>query len=225
MPYRAITTGLASVLLVSGLASCAPSQLDPAMLLTKAADEMAHLHSVRFVLLRDGEPVLLDTALGARFTRASGEYRAPAEVHAVVNATVGSAVLTIEVLWLPAGVFATNPLTGVYARVSGPIALDAPALFAPEGLPETLKSGLRSLTSVGSENLDGHDAYHLRAEADGSRMRTLTAGVLVDGTHTVDVWIDRSSSQLFRLRDRDPSGSGWRLDLTAQNTPVDIPRP
>ena len=213
------------MLLVSGLASCAPSQIDPEKLLTKAVDEMTHLQSVRFVLLRDGDPVLLDTALGARFTRASGEYRAPAEVHAVVNATVGSAVLTIEVLWLPAGVFATNPLTGVYARVSGPITLDAPALFAPEGLPETLKSGLRALSFVGSEILDGRDAYHLRAETDGARLKPLTGGVLVEGTHTLDLWIDRSSSHLLRLRDRDPSGSGWRLDLTAQNTPVDIPPP
>ncbi len=213
------------MLLVSGLASCAPSQIDPEKLLTKAVDEMTHLQSVRFVLLRDGDPVLLDTALGARFTRASGEYRAPAEVHAVVNATVGSAVLTIEVLWLPAGVFATNPLTGVYARVSGPITLDAPALFAPEGLPETLKSGLRAPSFVGSEILDGRDAYHLRAETDGARLKPLTGGVLVEGTHTLDLWIDRSSSHLLRLRDRDPSGSGWRLDLTAQNTPVDIPPP
>ena len=213
------------MLLVSGLASCAPSQIDPEKLLTKAVDEMTHLQSVRFVLLRDGDPVLLDTALGARFTRASGEYRAPAEVHAVVNATVGSAVLTIEVLWLPAGVFATNPLTGVYARVSGPITLDAPALFAAEGLPETLKSGLRALSFVGSENLDGRDAYHLRAETDGARLKPLTGGVLVEGTHTLDLWIDRSSSHLLRLRDRDPSGSGWKLDLTAQNMRVDIPLP
>lgn len=213
------------MLLVSGLASCAPSRIDPETLLTKAVDEMTHLQSVRFVLLRDGDPVLLDTALGARFTRASGEYRAPAEVHAVVNATVGSAVLTIEVLWLPAGVFATNPLTGVYARVSGPITLDAPALFAAEGLPETLKSGLRALSFVGSENLDGRDAYHLRAETDGARLKPLTGGVLVEGTHTLDLWIDRSSSHLLRLRDRDPSGSGWKLDLTAQNMRVDIPLP
>ena len=213
------------MLLVAGLATCAPSQIDPEKLLTKAVDEMTHLQSVRFVLLRDGDPVLLDTALGARFTRASGEYRAPAEVHAVVNASVGSAVLTIEVLWLPAGVFATNPLTGVYARVSGPITLDAPALFAPEGLPETLKSGLRALSFVGSEDLDGRDAYHLRAETDGARLKPLTGGVLVEGTHTLDLWIDRASSHLLRLRDRDPSGSGWTLDLTAHNTRVDIPLP
>lgn len=225
MRKSAITTGLAAALLASGLATCAPSLKDPEMLLTEAGDEMAHLQSVRFVLLRDGDPVLLDTALGARFTRASGEYRAPGQVHALVNATVGSAVLTIEVLWLSEGVFATNPLTGVYARASGPIALDAPAVFAPGGLPDTLKNGLRAVTLVGLETLDGRDTYHVRAEADGARLKPLTGGVLVEGTHTVDLWIDRSSSHLLRLRDRDPSGSGWRLDLTAHNTPVDIPLP
>ncbi|HEV8469803.1 MAG TPA: LppX_LprAFG lipoprotein [Candidatus Limnocylindria bacterium] len=225
MRRSAITTGLAVVLLASTLADCAPSLTDPEMLLTRAGEEMARLQSVRFVLLRDGDPVLLDAALGARFTRASGEYRAPGQVHAVVNATVGSAVLTIEVLWSPQGVFATNPLTGVYAKVSGPIALDAPGVFAPGGLPDTLRNGLRAVTLVGSETLDGRDTYHVRAEADGARLKPLTGGVLVEGTHTVELWIDRSSSHLLRLRDRDPTGSGWRLDLTAQNTPVDMPLP
>ncbi len=224
---RTTTARAAALLAYAGLVvACGTSGPDdPQTLLTKAGEDMTRLQSVRFALLREGDPVLLDPVLGARFTRASGEFRAPDQVHAIVNATLGSAVLTIEILWLPEGVFATDPLTGAYAKTPGSIAFDAPAVFAPTGLPGVLKDGLRAVTYVASESLEGRNTYHLRGEADGARLRPLTGGLLVEGTHAVDLWIDRDSSHVLRLRDRDSTGSGWRLDLSTHNAPVDIPRP
>ena len=103
--------------------------------------------------------------------------------------------------------------------------------FDPGALVRTevsslLRSDLRGITLVGTEKIGTAGAYHLRGEADGAKLRALTGGVIVPGVHTVDLWMDVGTSQIARLVDTEPgSPSGWRLDLSGHDKPVEIKTP
>lgn len=206
------------------VAACAAPPPDPATILARAADDLAAAPTLRFDLTREGAPVPLDPLTGATFTQATGEYRAPDRVHARVKAIAGSFILSLDALWLPDGVFVTDPLSGTYRRLAGAAAFDAAALFRKDGAPQVLR-GLQRPTLVGTESVNGADAYHVRGGADGILLRPLSGGVLVEGGHTVDVWIDKARSRVLMVRDLEPGGGAWKLELSAFGEPVEIARP
>ena len=134
-------------------------------------------------------------------------------------------VLAVDMLWLPAGFFASDPLSGVFEKQAAAPGFDPGALLRTE-VSSLLRSDLRGITLVGTEKIGTADAYHLRGEADGAKLRALTGGVIVPGVHTVDLWMDVGTSQIARLVDTEPgSPSGWRLDLSGHDKPVEIKTP
>lgn len=212
------------VLLVAA-GGCAAPPPDPTRLLGQAADNALRVSTLRFTLTREGAPVLLDPATGTRFSEASGEYRAPDRVRAKAKVSLGGFIATIEIVWVPEGVYASDPLSGAFVRLRSVPALDPAALFGPAGVASVLRDGVRNPTLVGTEKIDDTDAYHLRGEVDGARLRVLTGGVAVEGTHKVDIWIDRARLRVVRLHDLEPPGSGWQLDLSDYGAPVEIQAP
>ncbi|MEK7863132.1 MAG: LppX_LprAFG lipoprotein, partial [Chloroflexota bacterium] len=213
----------AALLLVACAGPAAPS---PQALLERAAQDALDLVTVRFSLLREGAPVMLDPLTNTRFSEASGAYQAPDRVRARVKAQVAAVVLGLEMIWLPDAVYASNPLTGAFAKLPARPAFAAASLFGRDGVPGLLKSGLRDVKLVGRENLYGVDAHHLRGSADGEALKALTGGAVVAGAHTLDVWIEVATSHILRLDAREPDGiSGWRLELSEFNKTVEITAP
>ena len=215
---------LAAALLCVAAAACAAPPPSPAALVEQAAAKTAALKSVAFDLVRVGEPVLLDPGRVVLFSAASGEYQARDRVRARVKIVAAGTVLTVEMLWLPEGFYSSNPFTGTFEKLAAP-GFDPPALLRNE-IPALLRSELRSVTLVGTEKIGTADAYHVRAQADGAKLRALTGGVVVPGVHTVDLWIDIATSQIVRLVDTEPDGAaGWRLELSGADKPVEIKAP
>jgi hypothetical protein len=226
------TTLMAAIAMTLSLAGCqrATPTPTPAELLAQGAQDLQSLSSFKFTLAREGEPVIMDPTLGLKFVEAAGEYQAPDKVHAAIKVQLTSTVLNVEMLWLPEGVYATNPLTGKYAPADPPPPFNAAALFGADGLPGVLQTGVTNVTLAGQETPDdlGVETYHLRAEADGAALQALTGGVLVEGVHLLDVWMEVATSHLLRLHDTEPGGegqNGWLLDLSGFNEPVEIKAP
>jgi len=216
---------LAAALLCVAAAACAAPPPSPTALVEQAAAKTAALKSVAFALVRVGEPVLLDPGRGILFSVAAGEYQAPDRVRARVKIAAAGTVLTLDMLWLPDGFYSSNPFTGTFEKLPAAPGFDPAALLRNE-IPAVLRSELRSVTLVGTEKIGAADAYHVRAEADGAKLRALTGGVVVPGVHTVDLWIDVATSQIVRLADAEPGGAaGWRLELSGADKPGEIKAP
>ena len=215
---------LAAALLCVTAAACAAPPPSPTALVERAAAKTAALNTVALDLVRVGEPVLLDPGRGILFSAAAGEYQAPDRVRARVKIAAAGAVLTVDMLWLPEGFYSSNPFTGTFEKLAAP-GFDPAALLRNES-PALLRSELRSLTLVGTEKIGAADAYHVRFEADGAKLRALTGGLVVPGVHTVDLWIDVATSQIVRLADAEPGGvAGWRPELSRADKPVEIYAP
>ena len=216
--------GAIALAVIALLAACASPPPDPAAILGRAADDLVAAKSLRFSLTREGPPSPLDPVTGATFSQATGEYSAPDRVHAKLKVLIGGLLLAIDALWLAEGVFVTDPITGRYRKLPAGAAFDAPALFQRDGAAATLR-GLRNASLVGTETGDGTDALHIRGTADGAQLRALSGGVLVEGTHTVDVWVEKERSRLLRVNDQEPGGGLWKLELSGFGEPVEIGRP
>ena len=216
---------LAAALLCTAAAACAAPPPSPTTVVEQAAAKTAALKSVAFDLVRVGAPVLLDPGRAILFSAAAGEYQAPDRVRARVKVAAAGVVLTVQMLWLPEGFYSSNPFTGAFEKQPAAPGFDPAALLRNE-IPALLRSELRSVTLVGTEKIGAADAYHLRGDADGAKLRALTGGVVVPGTHIVDLWIDAATSQLVRLADTEPGGAaGWRLELSGHDKPVEIKAP
>lgn len=216
--------GAIALLLVAFQATCSAPPPDPVAILGRAADDLIAAETFRFALTREGPPTVLDPVTGATFSQATGEYRSPDRVHARLNVALGSFLVAVDALWLPEGVFVTDPFTGRYVAAPAGATFDAAALFRSTGAAAILR-GLRDVSLVGAESVDGTDAYHIRGSAEGARLRALSGGVIVEGTHTVDVWVDKGRSRVLRVYDREPGGGVWKLDLSDVGKPVEIVRP
>jgi hypothetical protein len=207
------------------LTACAAPPPDPAAILGRAADDLAAATTLRFTLSHEGKPVTLDPTTGAAFTAATGEYRAPDRVHAKMKVVLGPTLLSLDALWVPDGVFVTDPFFGQYRKLPVRLAFDAAALLGRDGVPAILRK-LKSLTLVGTETVDGTEALHIRGSADGAELRALTGGALLEGTHTVDVWVDKARSRIIRVVDQGPADGGtWTLELSGYGDPVEITGP
>lgn len=218
---------LAAVLLTTVAAACtsATPAPTPSALIEQAAAKTAALKSVAFEITRIGDPVLLDPARGILFSAGTGEYSAPDKVHAKVKIIAAGTVLALDMLWLPTGFYASNPLSGAFEKQAAAPDFDPGALLRSE-MSSLLRSDLRAVKLIGTEKVGSADAYHLRGEADGAKLRALTGGVIVPGVHTVDLWMDQATSQIVRLVDTEPaSPSGWRLELSGHDKPVEIKAP
>ncbi len=228
LSQRALRTralGRAAVVLLTLFLACAPPEPKATELLEKSAQKVAAASSVHFALVRVGEPVLLDPTTGLRFTEATGDLKAPDRVRAKTKVLSPAGALTVDVIWLPEGAFVSNPFTGGFTMLPVRPSFDPSTLVGTSGIPGILSS-VQNAIIVAKEKLAAADAHHIRAAADGSKLSALTGGVVISGTHTVDVWIDAATFQVLRLIAAEPGGTAsWRLDLSDYDKPVEIGRP
>jgi hypothetical protein len=191
-----------------------------------AAAKMSEATSLEFAITRQGTPAevaLGDTTVGV--TGANGQYEAPNKVHATVQAQASGFTTEADVLWVPEGKYFMHPLLSPSYSLVDLEGFDAPAIFtAEQGIPAVLQS-LGGATIVGTEDIDGVQAYHITADAQGEALTGLTGSVLAAGTAKVDLWIAVDTSELIRLQVTEADGNGWTVDFFNYNQPVAIPTP
>ncbi len=197
----------------------------PEQYLDEAAESMAGVTTVQFNLTRDGEPLVLDPTLAAYFISATGEYEAPDRVHANVKAEIAENIIALDFLWLPEGVFMTNPLTGQYMAQPFEVPLDPSMLFDPQvGLSRILASRIEAPEYIGLEQIDGQDTVHLRGVTDAETV-TIILPIDIAGQFILDIWLDASSNQLVRIQITEESGDTTTMDFRGYGEPVEIPSP
>jgi len=198
----------------------------PAQILAAAGDAMLAMRSARFTLAHEGGPVTIDSAAGMGFTEAAGEYQAPDRVSVKAKVTFFGNVLELEIYWLPEGTYLMNPLTRQLETAPADMGIDGAALFAADGIPAALSTGIRNPRRVGSESVEGVRTIHISGEADGAVLSPLMAGALESGTlYPVDAWIDESTYCLVRFHITEPDGNGWLIEIFDIDEPIEIQKP
>ena len=196
--------------------------------LTRAADALLALKSAQFTLRREGAPAVLDERAGLLFSAADCLYGAPDRVSCNVRVSLkNGSVLQITRVWVPEGVFQSNPLTKQFGKLPEDPVFRIGSIFATTGIPEILRAGVLKPQLVNkAERLGSRETVHIRGEVNGSRLTPLMGStVKSDLTYPVDLWMDDRSANVVQLHVTEPDNNGWLIELFAPNEPVSIPTP
>lgn len=195
--------------------------------LNAAADAVLNLKSAQFSLKREGTPAFLDEKNGITFTLAECSYAAPDRVSCNVKISLKNGnILQLTRVWVPEGVFQTNPLTRQFGKAPADASFNGAALFAKTGIANILRTATRNPQLVGKEKLQGKNTLHLKGEVSGEKLNPLVGSTLKpDFMHPVDMWMEEKSSRPVQVHVSEPEGNGWLIELFAMNEPVDIPTP
>ncbi len=194
--------------------------------LDTAAEAMASVDTVSFLLAATGAPVYLDSGGSFAFQEGDGRVsnsassaEAVVKVKALgIDANVGAVSIDGE-LWL------SNPLTGAWEPAPDSITFDPVTLFDPEtGWTPLLGDDL-----TGAELLDDapDGQWHVKGQAAGTRLGAITGGLVTDDA-PMDVWIDRASGHVVTAEFATVSDEGdtsWRMDLSDYGVDVTVTRP
>lgn len=195
--------------------------------LNRAADALLALKSTRFSIKREGAPAFLDEKSGITFTSADCIYAAPDRVSCSVKVGLknGSYVQLTRV-WVPEGMFQSNPLTHQYAKLPPDANFNGSLLFARTGIAGVLKTDVTKVAVVGKEPVQGRDTLHLKGEVSGAKLNPLIGSTLkADLTYPVDLWMDDATGNAVQLHVAEPDGNGWMIELSGANEPQTIPTP
>lgn len=216
------------VIIAMLLASCTGGQPTAAELLVQSAETMSQVDSLQFYIERQGEPVQINVGLASvSVVGADGVYQAPDNVHATVTVELSGAVAEAEVLWITDGIYLKfPPLLNDFSPQDLGETFNAAEIFsAAEGIPFVLREVLSEAELVGEEDVEGIATYHITGTAEGEELGGLVGGAVAPGTATVDVWIDKETSEVVRITLNEADGNGWLLDFYGYGEAVEIPTP
>lgn len=197
-------------------------------IVARAADATAAEKHFHFVFDEENGP---KSTSGVHLVFAEGDVVVPDRVKADVSGTFLGFPLRSELVVAGGKTFIKDPLSGKWREVTintNPIAFFDPA----QGVVAVIK-GATQLELAGSEKVDDANAYHVKGKTTVGSISPLLGNP--PGTRPVDIdlWIDKETDRLVRLRlsgqveagDRD--GAVRTIELSHFGTAVSIvaPRP
>ena len=207
----------------SGRASSATEQY-----LNAAADAVLNLKSAQFSLKREGTPAFLDEKNGITFTVAECSYAAPDRVSCNVKVSLKNGnILQLTRVWVPEGMFQTNPLTRQFGKAPRGRQFQRRCAVCQDRHCGHSAHRDSEAPSCGQGKTSGKDTLHLKGEVSGEKLNPLVGSTLKpEFMYPVDLWMDEKSC-------RPGAGSrqrarGQRVAHRARsriNEPVDIPTP
>ncbi|TVR20644.1 MAG: LppX_LprAFG lipoprotein [Anaerolineaceae bacterium] len=217
----------------------AEETIDPAAILSHAAELMQETDTFSLEVLTDGAPFdfAIDLGVGlvnVRFIRAIGQFINPSEVQARVNVRSGGSLeITIyadgEDQWFRA------PLVG-WVNQDFADGFDPSRIIQEGGGFEAAVGALRDLRYMGHETINGIGTYHFGGNADGSGLTDLLVGLIeIEGEVPVEVFVHRETNYPVRLiidtipqtvdEVTDGDITRWIVDVFDINAPDEIERP
>ena len=194
--------------------------------LNRSADAVLALKSARFSVTREGTPAILDAKNNITFTLAECAYAAPDRVSCDVKVTLkNGTILQLTRVWVPEGTFQSNPLTKQFGKAPADSTFNGVLLFAKTGIPDIMRTGVQNPQVVGKERIQNRDTLHLKGEVSGAKLVPFISTVKPDGLYPVDLWIDDTNAVPLQIHVAEPDNTGWQIELSRINDPVDIPTP
>ena len=194
--------------------------------LNRAADVLLALKSTRFNVRREGTPAVLDESTGITFTAADCAYAAPDRASCNIRVALkNGTILQLTRVWVPEGAFQSNPLTRQFAKLPPDATFNGSVLFARNGIPQVLRTGVQKAQVVGTERVQNRDTMHIKGEVSGKVLNPLFDALSPNLVYPVDLWFDERTGELARLRVAEPPANGWLIELAGINEPIEIPTP
>ena len=202
----------------------------PTDLLARASQRLAETETVHFELEVDGE-TFIDDGENIRLLEAEGDLQRPDRVRTTFRVEVRSPILTIELITIGDQSWTTNLITGDWEPAPPEFSYRPSILFDNQNGIGPVMGRVSEATMLEAEEVDGREAHHVSALVEKEIIEPLTAGTMTGSPVAVDLWIDKETADLLRVRLTEPPSEGrddpatWTLDLSDHGDEVTIEPP
>ena len=166
---------------------------------------------------------------GLHLIYADGDVVLPGNVKADVTGTLLGLPLRSTLIVVDGRYYIRNPFTQAWQTVS--VATNPATFFNPAKGVLAVIAGATQVKSAGSEKVGEQDAYHVTGKVPVSAISPILGNPPSPKLVDVDLWIDKQSSRLLRVRisgpveSGDPSNAVRTVDLSHYGTTVVIKPP
>jgi len=181
----------------------APSGDDATAVLARASERLANTETVRFSLAIEGT-TFIDPARTIQLLGANGLLVRPDRMSSSFKAKVAGAVVGLKLITIGPTSWMTDLITGKWGIAPAEFGYEPNILFDnANGLGPVLMQ-LQEPRMVASEEIRGRDAYHIVATVARPVIDPVTAYTMTGDPVDVDVWADRETGNLLRIRLVEP---------------------
>jgi hypothetical protein len=237
MPFRSKLLAIALVLAVAFAAFPARVSADDddaltsQQILQNASKKLAETPTIRFELKIDGD-TFIDNDQTMRLLEAKGILVRPDRVQTEFKLKVlGTVTISTSLIIVGSERWSTDLITGSWGPAPEEFGYDPGILFDNQQGIGPVMDRVQNATRLENEKIDDKDCFHLQAELDPAIIEELSSGNLTGSPVTADLWIDRETFDVLRVRlaepdtvkDRDPAT--WTLDFSDQGKDLKVEPP
>lgn len=181
----------------------ATPQDDPMAVLALASDRLANTETVRFSLAIEGT-TFIDPARTIQLLNANGLLVRPDRMSSSFKAKVAGAVVALKLITIGPTSWMTDLITGNWGIAPEEFGYEPNILFdSASGLGPVMMQ-LKEPRMMDPEEIRGRDAYHIVATVPRAVIDPVTAYTMKGDPVAVEVWIDRETGDLLRIKLVEP---------------------
>lgn len=195
-------------------------------IVARAATATAAEKRFHFVFDEENGPT---STTGVHLVFAEGDIAVPDKVKADVSGTFQGLPLRSQLVVAGGKTYLKNPLTGKWQEVD--VGMNPVSFFDPaRGVLAVIKAASQ-LELDGSEKVGGAEAYRLKGKTTVGSITPLLGNPPGDRLVDVELWVDRESDRLLRLRllgkvqEDDPADAARTVELSRFGVVVPIAPP
>lgn len=205
------------------------SDVTAATVLSSASDRWSETETVHFKLAVDGD-AYIDSGKTIKLLSAEGDMKRPDSVKADAKIDVQISQVNISLIAIGTDAWMTNFITGAWEKAPSDFTYNPAVLFDKDNGIGPILANLQNAELDGTEKVNDRDAYKVNGSVDEATVALVTAGSIQGQQIDVQLWVDKETSDLLRVKLEEPEGVRdnpvtWTLDLTKQGEDVTIEAP
>lgn len=200
-------------------------------LLDAGAERLAETETMSFTMELEGT-TYVDGANTIQLLGAEGVMQRPDRVDVTFTALVlGRQQISIRMISIGDDSWITDIVTGKWVTSPPEFGYNPSVLFSDDQGLGPVMGRMNDPKIVGSEEIDGKDAWHVEASVDGDVSKAMTSGTMKGTVQKLDVWIDKETNDILQIRISEPTDEDiedpatWTLKLTDHDKDVKIEQP
>lgn len=207
------------------------ADVDVTTVLSDASTRIAETQSLKFTLDISGTTMIDD--LGTiQLLAARGSLARPDLVDVQFQVRVlGTQTASIRMVTAGGQSWTTDLISGEWGPAPEEFGYDPARLFDTQDGLGPIMGKIDSPELIGTEDVDGKSAWHVRGVATQEVIGPVTANKMHGDTVAVDLWIDTSTSDLLKVQLAEPAApdvedpATWVMTLLDHDKPVTIEPP
>lgn len=204
---------------------------DVETILSDASARLDETETMSFSMELEGT-TYVDEAKTIQLLGAEGVMQRPDKVDVVFTALVlRTQQISIRMITIGEEAWITDIVTGKWVPSPPEFGYNPAVLYDEvDGLGPVM-SRMDDPKLEGSDEIDGHDAWHITGTVDGEITQKMTSGTMRGSHQGLELWIDEENNDMLRIRIAEPTDEDledpatWTLTLSDHGKDVKIERP